>query len=193
MGILGLPLGSLGTKWHLGASSVARHKVYYKGEGASFPQVRAIIFSPILELQHVLLPPKCCEPKSLSLIPCSFIVFTSDLHLSLLRSLGTCEMQFGDWTIQMQTYFSPLNLKNWTHHAIQLYTIIISFYNVNPNNWKYETLFLMNYSMSSPKHHTLVACCFLHSLFLPWELHAHIHCLHMVIKPHLSQSWYFFF
>lgn len=102
-------------------------------------------------------------------------------------------MQFGDWTIQMQTYSSPLNPKNWTHHAIQLYTIITSFYNVNPNNWTYEALLLMNYSTPSLKHHTPVACCFLHSLFLPWELHAHVHCLHMVTKPHLSQSWYFFF
>jgi len=39
MGILGLPLGSLETKWHLGWP-VARHKVYYKGEGGGFPQVR---------------------------------------------------------------------------------------------------------------------------------------------------------
>jgi hypothetical protein len=31
LGISRLSLGSLGTKWHLGASPVARHKVYYKG------------------------------------------------------------------------------------------------------------------------------------------------------------------
>ncbi len=37
--ISGLPLGSLETKWHLGVDSVARHKVYYKGEGGGFPQV----------------------------------------------------------------------------------------------------------------------------------------------------------
>jgi hypothetical protein len=32
LGILGLPLGRLGTKWHLGVGLVARHKVYYKGK-----------------------------------------------------------------------------------------------------------------------------------------------------------------
>jgi hypothetical protein len=32
-GISRFPLGSLGTKCHLGASLVAKHKVYYKGEG----------------------------------------------------------------------------------------------------------------------------------------------------------------
>jgi hypothetical protein len=35
-GISGLQLESLGTKWHLGASPVARHKEYYKGEGGGF-------------------------------------------------------------------------------------------------------------------------------------------------------------
>jgi len=43
MGILGLPLGNLVTKWHFGAGPVARHKEYYKGEGGGFPQVRAVM------------------------------------------------------------------------------------------------------------------------------------------------------
>jgi hypothetical protein len=36
-GILGLPLGSPGTKWHLGVSPMAKHIIYYKGEGGGFP------------------------------------------------------------------------------------------------------------------------------------------------------------
>jgi hypothetical protein len=43
LGILGLPLGSPGTKWHLGAGPMARHREYYKGEGDGFPQVWAIV------------------------------------------------------------------------------------------------------------------------------------------------------
>jgi hypothetical protein len=43
LGISRLPLGSLKTKWHLGASNVARHKEYYKGEDGGFPQVRAMV------------------------------------------------------------------------------------------------------------------------------------------------------
>jgi hypothetical protein len=35
--------GSPGTKCHLDAGLVARHKVYYKGEGGGFPQVRAVV------------------------------------------------------------------------------------------------------------------------------------------------------
>jgi hypothetical protein len=41
--ISGLQLGSPGTKWHLGAGLVAKHKEYYKGEGGGFPQVRAMV------------------------------------------------------------------------------------------------------------------------------------------------------
>jgi hypothetical protein len=37
LGILRLSLGSPGTKWHLGAGLVAKHIVYYKGEGGGFP------------------------------------------------------------------------------------------------------------------------------------------------------------
>jgi hypothetical protein len=40
LGISGLPLGNCGTKWHLGASPVARHREYYKEEGGGFPKSR---------------------------------------------------------------------------------------------------------------------------------------------------------
>jgi hypothetical protein len=43
VGISGLPFGSPGKKWHLGASPMAMHKIYYKGEGGGFPQVQAVV------------------------------------------------------------------------------------------------------------------------------------------------------
>ncbi len=43
MKISGLPFGSLGTKCHLDVGLVERHKIYYKGEGGGFPQVRAVV------------------------------------------------------------------------------------------------------------------------------------------------------
>jgi len=43
VGILGLPLGSPETKWHLGAGPVARHKVYYKGKSDGFFQVQVVM------------------------------------------------------------------------------------------------------------------------------------------------------
>jgi hypothetical protein len=41
--ISGLPLRSLETKWHLGANLVAKHGIYYKGEGGGFPQVWVVV------------------------------------------------------------------------------------------------------------------------------------------------------
>jgi hypothetical protein len=46
--------GTPRTKCHLGAGPVARHIVYYKGEGGGFPQVRAMVslMSPSLPMAH---------------------------------------------------------------------------------------------------------------------------------------------
>jgi len=43
LAISGLPLGSPGTKSHLDVGLMERHRVYYKGEGGDFPQVRAMV------------------------------------------------------------------------------------------------------------------------------------------------------
>jgi hypothetical protein len=43
LGISRLPSGSLETKWHLGVGPVARHRVYYRGEGGGFPQVYTMV------------------------------------------------------------------------------------------------------------------------------------------------------
>jgi hypothetical protein len=43
MAISGLPLGSPRTKRHLDVGPVGSHKVYYKGEGGGFPQVRVVV------------------------------------------------------------------------------------------------------------------------------------------------------
>jgi hypothetical protein len=54
LGISRLPLGSLGTKWHLSVGSMARQKVYYKGEGDGFPQVQVMVsfMSPCFPVAH---------------------------------------------------------------------------------------------------------------------------------------------
>jgi len=43
LAISGLPLGSPETKCHLDVGLVDRNRVYYKGEGGGFPQVRAVV------------------------------------------------------------------------------------------------------------------------------------------------------
>jgi hypothetical protein len=54
LGISGPPFGSLGTKCHLDVGFMERHKVYYKGEGGGFPQVRAVVslVNPSLLMVH---------------------------------------------------------------------------------------------------------------------------------------------
>ncbi len=46
--------GTLETKCHLDVGFVERHRVYYKGEGGGFPQVRAMVnlVSPSLPVTH---------------------------------------------------------------------------------------------------------------------------------------------
>jgi hypothetical protein len=51
--------GSPGTKSHLDVGLVERHKIYYKGEGGGFPQVRAV-----LNLVSPNLPVVCPSTKS---------------------------------------------------------------------------------------------------------------------------------
>jgi hypothetical protein len=58
LGILGLPFVSLKTKCHLDVGLVERHRVYYKGEGDGFPQVRVMVnlvslVSPSLPVAHL--------------------------------------------------------------------------------------------------------------------------------------------
>jgi len=43
LAILRLPFGSPRTKCHLDVGLVERHKVYYKGKGGGFPQIRALV------------------------------------------------------------------------------------------------------------------------------------------------------
>ncbi len=54
LGISRLAFGSPKTKCHLDVGLVQRHKLYYKGEGGGFPQVRAMVslVSPSLLMAH---------------------------------------------------------------------------------------------------------------------------------------------
>jgi hypothetical protein len=53
LGISRLPLEGPGTKNHLDAGPMASHRVYYKGEGGSFPQVRVVMSLVSLSLPVV--------------------------------------------------------------------------------------------------------------------------------------------
>ncbi len=58
MGISRFPLGSPEIKCHLDIGLVANHRVYYKGKGGGFLQVRVVVsfVSPILPVAHLHTP-----------------------------------------------------------------------------------------------------------------------------------------
>jgi hypothetical protein len=60
-GISGLPRRSPGTKSHLDASPVESHRVYYKGEGGGFPQVRAVVSLVCRCCPWLILAPKVLQ------------------------------------------------------------------------------------------------------------------------------------
>jgi hypothetical protein len=53
--------GSLGTKCHLDVGLVERHKVYYKGDGGAFPQVRALVNLVSPSFPWLVLAPKVLQ------------------------------------------------------------------------------------------------------------------------------------
>jgi hypothetical protein len=77
MKISGFPFGSPETKWHLGAGFVARHKVYYKGEGGGFPQVRTVV-----NLVSPCLPVVCSCSKVLQLHTNQLVVWFVHVYVS---------------------------------------------------------------------------------------------------------------
>ncbi len=61
LAILGLPLGSPGTKSHLDVGPMGSHKVYYKWEGGDFPQIRAVVSLVSLSCLWFVLAPKVLQ------------------------------------------------------------------------------------------------------------------------------------
>ncbi len=53
-----LPFGSPGTKSHLDVGLMERQKIYYKGEGDGFPQVRVMVSLVNLSCPWLVLAPK---------------------------------------------------------------------------------------------------------------------------------------
>ncbi len=58
LAISGLALGSPRTKCHLDVGLVGRHRVYYKGKGGGFPQVRAMVSLVNPSCPWLILAPK---------------------------------------------------------------------------------------------------------------------------------------
>jgi hypothetical protein len=61
LAISGLPLGNPETKCHLNVGFVERHRVYYKGEGDGFPQVRVVVNFVNPSCPWLILAPKVLQ------------------------------------------------------------------------------------------------------------------------------------
>jgi hypothetical protein len=61
MKISRVPFGSLGTKCHLDVAPVERCRVYYKGEGDGFFQVRAVVNLVSPSCSWLVLAPKMLQ------------------------------------------------------------------------------------------------------------------------------------
>jgi len=61
LAILRLPLGSPETKNHLDVGPMERHRIYYKGEGGGFPQVRVVVNLMCPSCPWLILAPKMLQ------------------------------------------------------------------------------------------------------------------------------------
>jgi hypothetical protein len=61
VGISGLPLWSSRTKSHLDVAPMENCRLYYKGEGGGFPQVRAVVCLVSLSCPWLVLAPKVLQ------------------------------------------------------------------------------------------------------------------------------------
>jgi hypothetical protein len=77
LGISRFPLGSPWTKWHLSASPMAKHKVYYKEEGGGFPPSSAAV-----NLVSLCLPMARPCTKVLQLRINQFVIWFVQVRLS---------------------------------------------------------------------------------------------------------------
>jgi hypothetical protein len=86
--ISGLPLGSPGTKSHLDVGPVERRRVYCKGEGGGFPQVRVVVSLVCPGCPWLVLAPKVLQlcTNHLVLVLCRSMWVSKACHFFLVPS-----------------------------------------------------------------------------------------------------------
>jgi hypothetical protein len=88
VGISGLSLGSPGTKNHLDVAPMERRRVYDKGEGGGFPQVRAVVSLVCMGCPWLVLAPKVLQLyiNHLVLVLCRSMWVNKACHFILVPS-----------------------------------------------------------------------------------------------------------
>jgi hypothetical protein len=88
MGISGLPLGRPETKSHLDVAPMERRRVYYKGGGGGFPQVRAMVNLVCPSCPWLVLTPKVLQlcTNHFVLVLCKSVWVSETCHFFLVSS-----------------------------------------------------------------------------------------------------------
>jgi len=106
MGILGLSLGSPWTKCHLDVGLMERHKIYYKGEGGGFPQVRAMLSLLNPNCPWLFLAPKVLQlcTNHLVLVLCKFVWVVEAYQFFLVPSWSSGMPFYPSKVLQAREY-----------------------------------------------------------------------------------------
>jgi hypothetical protein len=88
VGISGLPLWSSRTKSHLDVAPMENCRLYYKGEGGGFPQVRAVVCLVSLSCPWLVLAPKVLQlcTNHFVLVLCRSVWMIEACHFFLVLS-----------------------------------------------------------------------------------------------------------
>jgi hypothetical protein len=110
-----LPLGSPGTKSHLDVGPVERCRIYYKGEGGGFPQVRAVVSLVCPCCSWFVLAPKVLQLciNHLVLVLCRSVWVSEACQLFLVSSRSS------------NTPLYPSKVLQARERALTLYSFVI--------------------------------------------------------------------
>jgi len=120
LAISGLPLGSPRTKCHLDVGLVERHKVYYKGEGGGFPQVRVVVSLVCPCCPWLILAPKVFQLRinHYVWVLCTPVWVNETCQLFLVRSHSSSTPLYPSKCYELgnvpQLLLLPL-FSTWTH------------------------------------------------------------------------------
>ncbi len=127
-----LQLGSPGTKNHLDVAPVESHRIYYKGEGGGFPQVRALVSLVCLSCLWLVLTPKVFQLRvsdwSLSFLPSPILKLQhAPLPLYSATSQGACPDSLFFHCFSLGLTFESLKelgaRQTWGMYAVSIVTL----------------------------------------------------------------------
>jgi hypothetical protein len=108
MGILRLSLGSPRTKNHLDVARMESYKVYYKGEGGGFPQVRVVVSLVCSSCSWLILAPRVFQlcTNHFVLVLCRSVWVSEACHFFLISSRSSSTPLYSSIVLQAKEHAS---------------------------------------------------------------------------------------